>query len=64
MANDSVRAEIDSAVSAILNLPSLDGLRELLSREPIFGLSMSGLVADGPAADAAEPEEPDYADSL
>ena len=44
MATDPVRAEIDAAVSATLGLPPLDELRELLSREPIFSLSMRGLT--------------------
>ena len=44
MATDPVRAEIDAAISATLGLPPLDELRELLSREPIFSLSMRGLT--------------------
>jgi hypothetical protein len=46
MANDPVRAEIDRVVSHVLGLPSLDGLREMLSHEPIFSLTMHGLVAN------------------
>lgn len=46
MARDPVRQEIDSTISASLSLPSLDGLRELLSLEPIFSLSMRGLLPD------------------
>jgi hypothetical protein len=55
MADDPVRAEIDAEISLSLNLPPLDGLRELLSREPIFGLSMKGLVSDTPSQMVLEP---------
>ena len=44
MATDPVRAEIDAAISATLDLPPLDELRELLSREPILSLSMQELT--------------------
>ncbi len=39
--NDSVRAEIDHALSTTLGLPDMRSLRELLAREP--GLSAKGL---------------------
>jgi hypothetical protein len=55
MKDDPVRAEIDAEISTSLNLPSLHGLRELLSREPIFGLSMKGLVSDTPSQMVLEP---------
>jgi hypothetical protein len=35
MAEDEVRAEIDSAVAAALNLPDFSVLRTLLAREPV-----------------------------
>ena len=52
MADDPVRAKIDAAVSDTLGLPPLDELREALSCEPIFSLSMSGLTR-GPSADGS-----------
>ena len=55
MADDPVRAEIDTEISTSLGLPSLHGLRELLSREPIFGLSMKSLVSDTPSQMVLEP---------
>ena len=51
MATDPVRAEIDAAVSETLGLPPLDELRELLSREPIFSLSMQELTGGRPAGE-------------
>jgi hypothetical protein len=55
MADDPVREEIDAEISTLLNLPSLRGLRQLLSREPIFGLSMKSLVSDTPSQMMLEP---------
>jgi len=45
LGTDPVRAEIDTALSAVLGLPDIKSLRQLLAREP--GLTGKGLSPKG-----------------
>jgi hypothetical protein len=48
MAHDPVRVAIDRSISEILELPSLDRLRQALAREPVISLqSLSRSRAEG-----------------
>lgn len=42
MAHDDVRAEIDSAIAAVLNLPDVSLLRTMLGREPVVSMQRLG----------------------
>ncbi|MDR3323728.1 MAG: SAM-dependent methyltransferase [Zoogloeaceae bacterium] len=61
LAGDPVRAEIDAALSAVLGLPDMKPLRQLLAREPgLTGKSLSpkpGQPALFQEADLAQPEQ-------